>query len=124
MTERDLSTLLSTLTVTRKPGLWAYSSEVAAPGDDAIFAFKEEEGWTSVVEATIDTSADNRWVWLILDVYSDLHAVGFLAAVAQALAEADVPCNAVAGFHHDHIFVPEAKAKAAVAALRALATSD
>jgi len=86
--------------------------------------FQEAEGPTIIARATAETPADNRWVWLELTVYSDLQAVGFLAKVAKALADADVPCNAVAAFHHDHIFVPEAKADAAIAAIEALAQAS
>ena len=82
--------------------------------------FQEQEGTTVIVPADKSTRKDNRWVWLELSVYSDLHAVGFLAAIAAALAAVDVPCNAVAGFHHDHIFVPESKADVAIQALSAL----
>ncbi|MEO0982161.1 MAG: ACT domain-containing protein [Pseudomonadota bacterium] len=118
--ERDLSTLLATLSVDRHDGVWAFASHAEAPATSAVMLFKEREGWTTIAPATPDTPADNRWVWLELSVYSDLQAVGFLAAVSAALAEAGVPCNAVAAFHHDHIFVPEALAETAEAAILAL----
>lgn len=82
--------------------------------------FREQEGWTSIEPAQLVDGGDNRWVWLELRVYSDLNAVGFLAAVARALTEAGVPCNAVAAFHHDHIFVPEHMAARAIAAIEHL----
>jgi len=133
MAERDLEILLSTLKVIRRPGVWRYRTTssrglgmVLAMGASRGFGFyskmliQEREGVTAIVPAKAKTPPDNRWIWLELSVYSDLHAVGFMAAVAKALAEADVPCNAVAGFHHDHIFVPEDKVEAAIAALEAL----
>lgn len=83
--------------------------------------FMEDEGPTVVLRADTETPQDNRWVWLELSVFSDLQAVGFLAKVAQALSNADVPCNAIAAFHHDHIFVPETKADAAITAINKLA---
>ena len=82
--------------------------------------FQEEEGLTVIKTATDETEEDNRWVWLELSVYSDLQAVGFLAKVAEALTTANVPCNAIAAYHHDHIFVPQALADAAVKAIEAL----
>ena len=132
MAERDVSKLLQTLTVKRHDGVWRYET---IPADQASWAelvnlrdvrkiamlFQETEGLTVITAANELTDADNRWVWLELSVYSDLQAVGFLAKVAEALSAAGVPCNAIAAFHHDHIFVPEALADAAIAALTALA---
>ncbi len=131
MAERDLSTLLRTLSVKRRDGLWRFET---IPADQASWAelvnlrevrniamlFQEEEGLTVITAASDVTPADNRWVWLELSVYSDLQAVGFLARVAEALTAANVPCNAVAAYHHDHIFVPEERADAAIAAIEAL----
>ncbi|MBK8006157.1 MAG: ACT domain-containing protein [Gemmatimonadetes bacterium] len=55
---------------------------------------------------------------IILTVHSDLAAVGMMARVATALAGAGIPCNAVAGAYHDHLFVPDADAAAMAAAAR------
>ena len=55
-----------------------------------------------------------------LTVNSALDGVGLTAAVASALAAEGVPCNVVAAFHHDHVFVPAAKAEMALAVLKAL----
>jgi len=131
--ERDLSELLATLRVKTHDGVWRFETidKDAASWAELVnlrdvrqiaMLFQEEEGLTVITAATGETPAENRWVWLELSVYSDLNAVGFLAKVAAALTQAGVPCNAVAAFHHDHIFVPEAKASAAVAALEALRT--
>ena len=58
---------------------------------------------------------------ITLTVQSALDGVGLTAAVADALAGAGIPCNVVAGFHHDHVFVPSAQAERAVEVLRARA---
>ena len=131
MAESDLSTLLSTLEVIRRDGVWRFETidkDVASWADlvnlrqvrDIAMLFQESEGLTVITSADDETPQDNRWAWLELSVYSDLQAVGFLAKVAAALSEAGVPCNAVAAYHHDHIFVPEAKAEIAIAAIEAL----
>lgn len=135
MAERHLSILLKTLEVKRHEGVWRFETidKDASSWTDLItmrgardiaMLFMEAEGPTVILRAESETSADNRWVWLELSVFSDLQAVGFLAKVADALAAVDVPCNSVAAFHHDHIFVPEAKAKAAIVALEALAKAS
>ena len=131
MAESDLSTLLSTLEVIRRNGVWRFETidkDAASWADlvnlrqvrDIAMLFQESEGLTVITSADDETPQDNRWAWLELSVYSDLQAVGFLAKVAAALSEAGVPCNAVAAYHHDHIFVPEAKAEIAIAAIDAL----
>lgn len=134
MAESDLKTLLKTLTVKRHDHIWRFETIAADASSwtDLInlrearsiaMMFMETEGPTIIVRAADDTPEDNRWVWLELSVYSDLQAVGFVARVAEALTRAQVPCNAVAAFHHDHVFVPEAKAEAAITALIALTKS-
>lgn len=78
-------------------------------------AFREAEGWTHIIPAPqADTPG---YIWLEISVHSSLDAVGFLAELATRLAAANIPCNAVAGYYHDHIFVPEDKADAALIAL-------
>jgi hypothetical protein len=61
---------------------------------------------------------------LTLTVHSALDGVGLTAAVASALADEGIPCNMVAAFHHDHVFVPEERAEEALAILRALAQAE
>jgi hypothetical protein len=131
MAESDLSKLLSSLAVKRRDRLWRFetiTSDEASWAElislrtvrDIAMLFQEAEGLTVITSAQDDTPKDNRWVWLELSVFSDLHAVGFLAKVAAALSDAGIPCNAVAAYHHDHIFVPEPQAEPAIAAIEAL----
>ena len=44
--------------------------------------------------------------WVTLTVHSSLEAVGLTAAVSKALTNANIICNVVAAYYHDHIFVP------------------
>ena len=57
---------------------------------------------------------------IVLTVHSALDGVGLTAAVAAALAAEEIPCNVVAAFHHDHVFVPAAMADRALTVLEAL----
>jgi uncharacterized protein len=57
---------------------------------------------------------------ITLRVHSSLDAVGLTAAVARQLATGGISCNVVAGYFHDHLFVPIDKADLAVNLLRDL----
>ena len=85
----------------------------------------ETEGLTLVLPVDQATTAGLpggfRCRQITLRVPSALDSVGLTAAVATALAGDGIACNVVAGFHHDHLFVPAAQADRAMAALAALA---
>jgi uncharacterized protein len=117
--ETDLARLLAGIGVHRAPGLYRFVTG-AEPAPGAIMHFREREGWASIVETGPGTPPETAFAWLEISVHSGLEAVGFLAAISRALAEAGVPCNAVAGFHHDHIFVPGHLADLAEAAILSL----
>ncbi len=92
-----------------------------------LAAFAEDEGLSVVVARDAAERAGlagaGPFRLITLAVHSSLDAVGFLAAVARALAEAGIPANPVAAYHHDHLFVPAARAGAALRVLRRLAGS-
>ena len=92
----------------------------------AIGTFREDEGVTAIVPAELADEAGldgPDFARITLMVHSDLEGVGLTAAVSTALADAGIACNMVAGFHHDHVFVPAARAEAALQALLALQVS-
>ncbi len=86
--------------------------------------FHEEEGVTLILEKEVadknKLSYDNIWSLITLNVNSDLAAVGFLAAITPALAQAGISVNVVSAYYHDHLFVPEGKAKKALIKLKEL----
>ena len=49
---------------------------------------------------------------------SDLAAVGLTATVAQKLAGAGMSCNVIAGYFHDHLFVPVDRGREAMTLLQ------
>ena len=87
----------------------------AAVPQQAIASFREDEALTVILALADATSAGltPRFLaaWITLEVYSALDAVGLTAAVSRALADAGIPCNVVAAFHHDHLFVPAEQAR-------------
>ncbi len=93
-----------------------------APQAQGVFA--EAEGTSMILpvdlaaKAGFDVTAPMHCITLA--VYSALDGVGLTAAVAGALAQHGIPCNMVAAFHHDHVFVPVASSAYAIEILQAL----
>ncbi len=58
--------------------------------------------------------------WITLEIHSALEAVGLTAAVSRVLTEAGISANVVAGYTHDHVFVPLDRADDAMRALAEL----
>ena len=58
---------------------------------------------------------------ITLEVHSSLEAVGFIARIATALANEGMGVNPVAGFYHDHLFVPVGREQDALDVLSRLA---
>lgn len=119
----DLSQLLARM----EPDLHAapYGYAVApAPIAGAFATVAEAEGLTVIapVEAlrAAGLEAGPPWARISLTVHSDLAAVGLTAAFARALADHKISANVVAGFYHDHIFVPWERRLDALAALKGL----
>lgn len=109
----------------------------APPSVDAEVRVAEEEGTTLVVTAedarTHGLQHEFPCRRITLRIHSDLEAVGLTAAISSALAAEGLPANVVAGFHHDHVFVPADRADfardvlldlTAPATLRPAASSD
>lgn len=84
----------------------------------------EPEGLTLVLTEDDAQAAglayDYVAAWITLLVDSTLEEVGLTAAFSARLAAAGISCNVVAGFHHDHLFVPHDRAAEAIALLEAI----
>jgi len=93
----------------------------------SLGAFRESEGVTLILPLAeaerLGFPVETPMRRIELGVPSALDGVGLTAAVASALAAQVIPCNVVAAFHHDHIFVPAGMAERALAALEALQAS-
>jgi len=91
---------------------------------DIIMLFKEDEGYTIIVEKTMADSLGLSYTfissWISLSVHSSLQAVGLTAAFSKSLGDEGISCNVVAGYHHDHIFVSSKDADRAIKALKSL----
>ncbi len=91
---------------------------------DPVMFFNEDEGVTLILleEDAIRLDVDHEFICqkITLTVHSALEAVGFMAAISAKLKEVGVPCNVVAGFYHDHLFIPVNKVESAMVALEEL----
>lgn len=98
------------------------SAATAIP--DAVATFREDEGLSIVIARQradqLSLPYSSVWAWITLTVYSDLEAVGFLAGISRALADAGISCNAIAALRHDHLFVPHARRHEAMEVLSRL----
>lgn len=97
-------------------------------GTSPLATFVEAEGLSLILSEkdaqNAGLPADMPMARITLTVHSALDGVGLTAAVASALADAGIPCNMVAAFHHDHAFVPLDDAPRALAILKALAEAE
>ncbi|WP_405808553.1 ACT domain-containing protein [Streptomyces sp. NBC_01520] len=126
--ERDLRTLLRSMRPEVNPGRYVFTTvpDGGMPtGVTPVATVAEHEGLTLVLPEADAVAAGLAYDfvagWITLRVHSALDAVGLTAAISLALTDAGVSCNMVAGYHHDHLFVPYARAAEAVEVLEALA---
>lgn len=91
---------------------------------DPIGVFKEKEGITLILEYQTAQQAgiSNKQIMrcITLNIHSSLEAVGLTAAFATKLGEHSISANVVAGYYHDHIFIPQRDAQRALIALQSL----
>ena len=124
--ETDLTTLLRamrpdldlapfvfiTTNAERAQALWA----------DAVALIREAEGITVILthEAAQRSGVgpEPKWARITLTVHSALSAVGFMAAISARLAAAGLSLNPLAGYFHDHLFVPWERREEALTILR------
>jgi hypothetical protein len=124
--ETDLAVLLATLSPQLNGGSYVFVRTDDGKGlEDAVVTVAEPEGRTLVLprERAESLGMPYEFVasWITLRVHSSLAAVGLTAAVATRLAEEGISANVVAGYFHDHVFVPEDRRDDAMRLLRSLA---
>lgn len=125
--ETNLAQLLKNMQPELHPGYYVFCTVASMEQIDTstiLAMFKEAEGYTVILS---QEAADHlqlpypcTMAWITLTVHSSLEAVGLTAAFATALAAVNISCNTVAGFYHDHIFVPHTDADKAMETLLAL----
>lgn len=91
---------------------------------DILCEFKEQEGITIIMERSKADAYGLTYgfvaAWITLNVHSALEAKGLTAKVATALTKHNISCNVIAGYYHDHLFVPHAEGNKVIDILKAL----
>jgi uncharacterized protein len=127
--ECDLATLLASLQPRLADGEYGFAtlpSGTHLPDSvTPIGTFQEAEG-LSIIAPAAELAGSGiahipGWAMITLEVHSSLAAVGMMSAIARTLADAGISVNAVAGYHHDHVFVQWDRRDEAVRLLQALA---
>lgn len=129
--ESNLEKLIKNMSPTLNAGSYVFCSverSFVVPDSIVLASFMEQEGKTLVLSRE---SAENHkleytsvMAWITLAVHSSLQAVGFTAKVSTALADNDISCNLIAGYHHDHLFVEKDDAEKAMEVLKELSMKN
>lgn len=117
--EKDLETLLLSMRPKLSESQFVFCNisldKLTTLKMEPLFIFREEEGVTIIIEKwQADSESldyDDVWSWIALTVHSSLSAVGFLAAITSKLSENYISVNVVSAYFHDHLFVPQEKAR-------------
>ena len=124
--ETDLALLLRGMEPVLHPDPWGFAVWSGQALPEAGFALiRETEGMTLIAPvaalSALALEPGPMMARISLTIHSALEAVGLTAAIAGALAAEGISANVVAGFHHDHVFLPWHRREAAMTALRGLA---
>lgn len=125
--ETNLDRLVAAMSAELIDGVFVFATVDAVPdGLTPRMVFQEAEGTTLILLKSQAEQAGLAYEFpsrmITLNIHSSLDAVGFMARIATALAAEGMGVNPVAGFYHDHLFVPEDRAADAMAVLKALAS--
>jgi len=129
--EIDLNKLLQNMEPKLNEGEFAFCTVASfqhASALEPLCMFQEDEGMTVILPKQKADEASllypGIYSWITLTVHSSLDAVGLTAAVSKALTEANISCNVVAAYYHDHIFVPVKDARGAMDVLKNLSKKE
>jgi len=128
--EKNLHALLKTMTPELNAGEFVFITAADITGIDnaeIICTFREKEGITVITSRQVADRLNIPYSfvasWITLTVHSSLEAVGLTAAFSSALTNAGISCNVIAGYYHDHIFVPVNDTAKAMETLRKFSVS-
>lgn len=130
-TSKDLEFLLRNMTPEVVLGEYVFTTVdediLQDLSNSPILVFRENEAITVILKKQVADELslryDGVWGLITLCVYSDLSAIGFLAAVTGELTRASISVNVVSAFYHDHLFVPLDRVREAMTILSELSSA-
>ncbi|KPF62697.1 ACT domain-containing protein [Porphyrobacter sp. AAP60] len=114
----DLAGMLAGMAPVLDAKRWRFMMLDSEAPANAFALIREDEGTTAIVPGE-----GGEFARITLMVHSALDGVGLTATVSGRLAADGIACNIVAGFHHDHLFVPWERRDEALALLQRLSQS-
>jgi hypothetical protein len=118
--------MISGMTPVLRPGDFVFvttndANLAASLSSGSVSTFREKEGLSLLIPVELaersSLTVELPMRCITLNVFSSLDGVGLSAAVASALGDNNIPCNMIAAFHHDHVFVPSEMAAHAMEVL-------
>ncbi len=129
--EINLSTLLASMKPELHRGEYVFCTVPSLNGlpiHQLVAFFTEKEGITVILPISVANRLQLQYTfvaaWITLTIHSSLEAVGLTAAFSKVLSDANISCNVVAAYYHDHIFVPVKDAARAMDLLYSLAAAQ
>lgn len=124
---KNLSYLIKNMNPVHVPGTYVFTKVPSIPSaeilENVFSIVREDEGITLILTketaSQLDLDHTESYALISLKVASSLEAVGLTAHFSKYLTQANIPANVVAGYHHDHIFVPYKKVSKALEVLKA-----
>ncbi|CAG5080361.1 Oidioi.mRNA.OKI2018_I69.PAR.g9555.t1.cds [Oikopleura dioica] len=110
--EKDVSKLLTSVTPLVEDGLFVFTTSPDAKNCEGVkMIFHEREAATVILPLDVAKLKGLEYTFpsklITLNIHSSLEAVGFITEISRKLTDLKIPCNVVAGYYHDHLFVPE-----------------
>ena len=94
---------------------------------DIVCEFREKEGISLIMDRRkadeLELTYQSGMAWITLTIHSSLDAIGLNAVFSGELAKNNISCNVVAGYFHDHVFVPKQDGVRALEILNSLSNS-
>lgn len=126
----DIRSLLKNLSPRVNAGEYVFcsiSTNYKLKNIEVVASILESDSRTIVIRKEdaeeVKLHYDTSMSWITLDVVSSLEAIGLTSTISKKIADHKISCNIIAGYYHDHIFVPYSDHAKAIQLLKSLSSS-